>query len=176
MLKRNFWRHARIGPMLRRPARSERMFRIPRFLTRNPLFYRTRDLRVRGPLFNTRRWICRPKDAICTSVQSLVQTRCAWRERVDNERDRELGRRSGVRIIATPCGQQGKGPAALRLAAAGQGRARQRHPAVSRRCRHNAARAAPPGSHSNPLIRRRFFPQVDAAFGRVLIDLREFFF
>jgi hypothetical protein len=177
MLKRNFWRHARIGPMLRRPARSERMFRIPRFLTRNPLFYRTRDLRVRGPLFNARRWICRPKDTICTSVQRLVQTRCAWHERVDNERDRELGRRSGVRIIATPCGQQGKGPAALRLAAAGQGLLTS-SPAPPRGLTvlpDNAARAAPPGSHSNPLIRRRFFPQVDAAFGRVLIDLREFF-
>jgi hypothetical protein len=121
MLKRNFWRHARIGPMLRRPARSERMFRIPRFLTRNPLFYRTRDLWVQAPLFNARRWICRPKDAICTYVRRLVWTPCAWRERVDNERDRELGgRRPGVRMIATPCGQQGKGPAAVRLVTAWQ--------------------------------------------------------
>jgi len=96
------------------------MFRIPRFLTRNPLFYRTRDLWVQGPLFNARRWICRPKDAICTYVRRLVWTPCAWRERVDNERDRELGRRPGVRMIATPCGQQGKGPAAVRLGTAWQ--------------------------------------------------------
>ena len=57
---------------------------------------------------NAQRQICRPKDAICAPVARLVWIGARSVKSVDCERNRELGRYCGVRMIATHAASKAK--------------------------------------------------------------------